>query len=539
MSEDFYPFVDSGDPAPDNQHLTGTAGAGAAPMPGAGEAQGGGRASFATRISVYDDLLSTPRVIVVERDDVRTYLEEITNTVYRTMKEQGGRLSLMVIRELVENFIHARFVEPVISILDGGNTIRFADQGPGIADKERAFEFGVTSADRDQKRYIRGTGSGLPIVQEYLQNAGGAISIEDNLGQGTVVTVSIDPARVAEIGQTVSRGAAVRPGGARQHMTTGLQAAGGAVAGAWPQGTAGTNPYQQVAPAGTASAGTGAMGYAPGTPMGAGGAESTGYPGMQPGGGWSAGQAGAPGMASGAGDGAQVYAAAEGGANPSQFPDATNPYANPYGESALSGPHGQTAQAPHGMPGPAGAGAQAMPGAGGALAAQQGIWSGAVAPGQHMTGWPGGAPGVPGTAAGGVPGAVPGGVPAGYLSMPPGAMPPAGYQQWGHQFSTTQQLPVQNGYQYPPAGGPAPLGFSGQMGPEVSERGLLALQFLIEQGSCGPTALAGAFGESVPTWSRELATLASMGLIRKHGQKHILTDMGKAWLQQRSDTQTQ
>lgn len=532
MSEDFYPFVDSGDPAPDNQHLTGTADAGAAPMPSAGDAQGGGRASFATRISVYDDLLSTPRVIVVERDDVRTYLEEITNTVYRTMKEQGGRLSLMVIRELVENFIHARFVEPVISILDGGNTIRFADQGPGIADKERAFEFGVTSADRDQKRYIRGTGSGLPMVQEYLQNAGGAISIEDNLGQGTVVTVSIDPARVAEIGQTVSRGAAVRPGGARQRMATGLQAAGGAVAGAWPQGTTGSNPYQQVAPAGTASAGTGAMGYAPGTPMGALGAESAGYPGMQLGGGWSARQAGAPGMARGVSDDTQTYAAAGGEANPSQLSGAANPYANPYGESALSGPYGQAAASPYGMPGSENIPAQAMPGVGGTQPIQQGMWNGAATPSQHMAGWPGG---VPAAAPGGVPGAAA----AGYPSMPPGTMPPTGYQQWGHQFSTTQQLPVQNGYQYPPVGGPAPLGFSGQMGPEVSERGLLALQFLIEQGSCGPTALAGAFGESVPTWSRELATLASMGLIRKHGQKHILTDMGRAWLQQRSDTQTQ
>lgn len=533
MSEDFYPFVDSGDPAPDNQHLTGAADAGAAAVPGADEAQGGGRASFATRISVYDDLLSTPRVIVVERDDVRTYLEEITNTVYRTMKEQGGRLSLMVIRELVENFIHARFVEPVISILDGGNTIRFADQGPGIADKERAFEFGVTSADRDQKRYIRGTGSGLPMVQEYLQNAGGAISIEDNLGQGTVVTVSVDPARVAEIGQTVSRGAAVRPGGARQRMATELQATGGAVAGAWTQGTAGANPYQQVAPAGTASVGGGAMGYTPGTPMGTGGAEGAGYPGMQPGGDWSAGQADALGAPNGAEGSAQAYAAVGGGAIPSQQPDAANPYANPYGESALSGPHGQAA--PYGMPGSAGAAVQAIPGAGGTQPAQQGIWSGGAAPGQHMTGWPGGVPGgVPG-----VPGTAAGGGLTGHPSMPPGAIPPTGYQQWGHQFSTTQQLPVQNGYLYPSPGSPTPLGFSGQMGPEVSERGLLALQFLIEQGSCGPTALAGAFGESVPTWSRELATLASMGLIRKHGQKHILTDMGRAWLQQRCDTQTQ
>ena len=210
MAEDFYPFVDSGDPVPDNSHLhAAAAGAGDAT---AGQGGATGAVRFATRISVYDDMLSTPRVIVIEQGEVRAYLEEITNTVYRVMKEQGGHLSLMVIRELVENFIHAHFTEPVISILDGGDTIRFADQGPGIQDKERAFEFGVTSADREQKRYIRGTGAGFPMVQEYLENVGGAVSIEDNLNQGTVVTVSVDPERVAEITQTVSRGAAVRGG---------------------------------------------------------------------------------------------------------------------------------------------------------------------------------------------------------------------------------------------------------------------------------------------------------------------------------------
>ncbi len=124
MADDFYPFVDSGDPAPDNEHITGVA--------DGADSEGGASsemAGFATRISIYDDMFSTPRVIVIDPAPVRTYLEEITNTVYRCMKEQGGTLSLMVIRELVENFIHAHFVEPIISILDGGNTIRFADQG--------------------------------------------------------------------------------------------------------------------------------------------------------------------------------------------------------------------------------------------------------------------------------------------------------------------------------------------------------------------------------------------------------------------------
>lgn len=208
MSDDFYTMVDSGDPAPDNEHINGVREKRGEEEQATAKAQA---AMYAARIAVYDDMLSTPRVIVIEPKDVRTYLEETTNTVYQCMKEQGGHISLMVIREIVENFIHAHFAEPIISILDGGDTIRFADQGPGIDDKERAFDFGVTSANSNMKRYIRGTGAGFPMVQEYLENAGGAVSIEDNMGNGTVVTVSLNPKRVQEIERAGGRGAAVRP----------------------------------------------------------------------------------------------------------------------------------------------------------------------------------------------------------------------------------------------------------------------------------------------------------------------------------------
>ena len=208
MSDDFYTMVDSGDPAPDNEHINGVR---EERKEGELASKRAPKTMYAARIAVYDDMLSTPRVIVIEPQDIRTYLEETTNAVYQCMKEQGGHISLMVIREIVENFIHAHFAEPIISILDGGDTIRFADQGPGIDDKERAFDFGVTSANSKMKRYIRGTGAGFPMVQEYLENAGGAVSIEDNMGNGTVVTVSLDPKRVQEIERASGRGAAVRP----------------------------------------------------------------------------------------------------------------------------------------------------------------------------------------------------------------------------------------------------------------------------------------------------------------------------------------
>ena len=79
----------------------------------------------------------------------------------------------------------------MVSILDRGNTIRFSDQGPGIQQKELAQLPGFTSASEPMKRYIRGVGSGLPIVKDYLNISHGNISIEDNVNQGSVVTISL------------------------------------------------------------------------------------------------------------------------------------------------------------------------------------------------------------------------------------------------------------------------------------------------------------------------------------------------------------
>lgn len=398
MSEDFYPFVDSGDPAPDNTHLVG--GSAAATAADAVE-NTPNQVSYTIRISVYDDMLSTPRVIVVEQSDVRTYLEDVTNTVYRTMKEQGGKLSLMIIRELVENFIHAQFSEPVISILDNGNTIRFADQGPGIGDKERAFEFGVTSADREKKRYIRGTGAGLPMVQQYVENAGGAIAVEDNLGAGTVVTVSVDPKRAAELEHAVSRGAAVRSGCAHEAEPTAAPMQ--SPADPWGAGTyqAGTYPAQ------------------------------TGYP------------------------------------------------QQPYGAGAYPG------QMPYGMM------AGQMPGAPGAFPQQPAYYPG------YQQGYP----------------------MQGFQQHQ--GFPQPGFPQAGAASQGYAQI------------APAPA----QQGPYVSERGAAALLFIYQNGKGGPTDLTRALGRSDATWSRELDALASTGLVHKPRQKYVLTDMGKAWVEQSAGAQ--
>ena len=155
--------------------------------------------SFVTavaRIALYDDLRSAPRVTEIQPAETGAYIDGLAAQVYEQARQAGGGIPYTVVREVSENFIHARFKEIIVSILDHGNTIRFADQGPGINFKEKAQMPGFSSAIEPMKTYIRGVGSGLPIVKEYLEFSHGTISIEDNMGSGSVVTISIDPDRI-------------------------------------------------------------------------------------------------------------------------------------------------------------------------------------------------------------------------------------------------------------------------------------------------------------------------------------------------------
>lgn len=156
--------------------------------------QRGGTFSFVSspaRIAIYDDLLSSPRIIDIQPDKTKDFIGALASSVYNEAREAGGTIPFTVILQVTENFIHARFTEMVVSIFDGGKTIRFADQGPGIANKEKAQLPGYSSATQEMKQYINGVGSGLPIVKEYLETKNGNIHIEDNLESGAVVTISV------------------------------------------------------------------------------------------------------------------------------------------------------------------------------------------------------------------------------------------------------------------------------------------------------------------------------------------------------------
>ena len=126
-------------------------------------------------------------------DAVSLLIESLISRAHTFAREQGGTIPAAVLRELIENLVHASFAGVVITILDKGNTIRISDQGPGIPDKEAALRPGFTSADAAAKLYIRGVGSGFPLVREALAALGGTLDIEDNLGRGTVTTARVPP----------------------------------------------------------------------------------------------------------------------------------------------------------------------------------------------------------------------------------------------------------------------------------------------------------------------------------------------------------
>ena len=157
------------------------------------------------RIATYDGVAAAPRVEEVVGDSTVVLIDELATRVYESARAMGGSIPYSVVREISENFIHAEFREPVVSVLDQGNTIRFSDQGPGFSDAERAVQPGYTTATHEMKRFIRGVGSGLPLVREYLAFAGGSLVIEGNLGGGAVVTVAVPQERSAALADTAPR----------------------------------------------------------------------------------------------------------------------------------------------------------------------------------------------------------------------------------------------------------------------------------------------------------------------------------------------
>ncbi len=142
------------------------------------------------KVAVYSDG-GEPEVSEISAASTGAAGGKFFKVVVEKVRECKGCVPEKALQELIENLIHAEFKGVVISVLEGGNVVRISDKGPGIQDKNRAFEFGFSGATPNAAQEIRGVGAGLGIARAAAEEAGGTVTIEDNIGGGTVVTLSV------------------------------------------------------------------------------------------------------------------------------------------------------------------------------------------------------------------------------------------------------------------------------------------------------------------------------------------------------------
>ncbi len=151
------------------------------------------RADISARIAVYPPG-ADPEITEIAAADPRSATAKFTRSVMGKVREFGGGVPEEAVREVVENLIHAEYRGVIVSVLDGGNVVRVSDRGPGIQNKERAVEFGFSGASFAALEEIRGVGAGLGMAKSAAEKAGGSLTVEDNIGGGTVATISVGEA---------------------------------------------------------------------------------------------------------------------------------------------------------------------------------------------------------------------------------------------------------------------------------------------------------------------------------------------------------
>ena len=151
------------------------------------------RAEISARIVAYPRD-KDPEITEIAAADLRSAATKFTKSVMDKVREFGGEVPEEAVREVVENLVHAEYQGVVVSVLDGGNVVRVSDRGPGIGNKERAVEFGFTGASPAALEDIRGVGAGLGLARASAQRSGGTLTVEDNIGGGTVATISVGDA---------------------------------------------------------------------------------------------------------------------------------------------------------------------------------------------------------------------------------------------------------------------------------------------------------------------------------------------------------
>ena len=128
----------------------------------------------------------------VVRGDARRLKQVMVNLLSNAVKftPAEGRVSVSLVR------------------CEGGVALSVRDTGIGMRPEDIAValdRFGQVESTLARK--YQGTGLGLPLARELIELHGGALSVESELGKGTIVTVTLPAERVSPPLETLTRAA--------------------------------------------------------------------------------------------------------------------------------------------------------------------------------------------------------------------------------------------------------------------------------------------------------------------------------------------
>ena len=151
-----------------------------------------------------DEVVSFPAIVREERDRLLAAAAgagvELEVTVAEKSRVRGSSRDLaLLVRNLLDNAIRytsrGGSVEVALDEEDGRVALTVRDTGIGIPSRDipRIFER-FYRVDRARSRETGGTGLGLSIVRHVVENHGGSIEVESELGRGTTFRVLLPAA---------------------------------------------------------------------------------------------------------------------------------------------------------------------------------------------------------------------------------------------------------------------------------------------------------------------------------------------------------
>jgi two-component system sensor histidine kinase SenX3 len=157
-----------------------------------------------SRLESGSDLDAPIRLDTVTAEEVRRFRDEAEHRGIDLVLEVtevpavvgSPRDTALLVRNLIDNAVRytpsGGRVEVSVVAEDRHVVLRVADSGAGIPsrDLDRVFER-FYRVDRARSRETGGTGLGLAIVKHVVENHGGGVQVESELGRGSVFTVRL------------------------------------------------------------------------------------------------------------------------------------------------------------------------------------------------------------------------------------------------------------------------------------------------------------------------------------------------------------